>query len=329
MTFSRYLRQLFAAETEWAANTLNIKKEPLQALLEEKIKQLDYPEGHAFYGAFNPLPYATPSMLDLNSAAVTIGHSTDLTSDGLDRLYHFLTTIKPWRKGPFQLFGHTIDTEWRSDMKWKRLEAAIPPLTGKSVLDIGASSGYYMFRMAAYEPRLVLGIDPYPRYFFQFLTLQHYARLQMLHYLPVGMEDLTMFETTFDIVFCMGILYHQRSPLDALRRIKTLLKPGGTLILETIIIPGEDSVAFYPPESYARMTNVHFFPTFPCLANWLQRNKFKEIKLISVHQTTTEEQRKTDWINQQSLEDFLDPGDPDKTIEGYPAPQRAILTAVK
>ena len=45
--------------------------------------------------------------------------------------------------------------------------------------------------------------------------------------------------------------------------------------------------------------------------------------------TSVEEQRATDWMTYQSLKDFLDPNDPTKTIEGYPAPMRATLIATK
>ncbi len=45
--------------------------------------------------------------------------------------------------------------------------------------------------------------------------------------------------------------------------------------------------------------------------------------------TTTEEQRRTEWMVTESLADFLDPNDRSKTVEGYPAPQRAVLIARK
>ncbi len=45
--------------------------------------------------------------------------------------------------------------------------------------------------------------------------------------------------------------------------------------------------------------------------------------------TSTDEQRSTQWMQFHSLAQFLDPQDPDKTIEGYPAPRRAIITANK
>nr|WP_169730591.1 DUF1698 domain-containing protein [Carnimonas nigrificans] len=42
-----------------------------------------------------------------------------------------------------------------------------------------------------------------------------------------------------------------------------------------------------------------------------------------------DEQRSTEWMTFQSLKDFLDPEDQHKTIEGYPAPRRALLVATR
>ncbi|MDP1785654.1 MAG: DUF1698 domain-containing protein, partial [Sulfuricurvum sp.] len=38
---------------------------------------------------------------------------------------------------------------------------------------------------------------------------------------------------------------------------------------------------------------------------------------------------KTTWIESQSLEDFLDPDDSTKTVEGYPAPKRGYVRIKK
>ncbi|WP_455200938.1 DUF1698 domain-containing protein [Kaarinaea lacus] len=50
---------------------------------------------------------------------------------------------------------------------------------------------------------------------------------------------------------------------------------------------------------------------------------------MDVTQTTVEEQRVTHWMHFESLADFLDPEDYNKTVEGYPAPRRAIFIAKK
>ncbi|MEW8068099.1 MAG: DUF1698 domain-containing protein, partial [Candidatus Thiodiazotropha endolucinida] len=43
--------------------------------------------------------------------------------------------------------------------------------------------------------------------------------------------------------------------------------------------------------------------------------------------TTIEEQRATEWMRFESLADYLDPADRSLTIEGYPAPRRAVFVA--
>ena len=65
--------------------------------------------------------------------------------------------------------------------------------------------------------------------------------------------------TTFDIVFSMGLLYHQRNPSKHINDLKDMLKEGGKLIIETIILPDECGLFLEPDLSrYASMPNVHF-----------------------------------------------------------------------
>ena len=125
----------------------------------------------------------------------------------------------------------------------------------------------------------------------------------------------------------MGILYHRRSPLDTLLQIHPLMVPGGLLVLETLVLEGDEEVALFPERRYAKMKNVFFIPTIACLTHWLQRSGFSDIRCVDVSRTTPREQRKTQWIDTQSLEDFLDPANPAKTVEGYPAPVRAMVLA--
>jgi tRNA (mo5U34)-methyltransferase len=184
-----------------------------------------------------------------------------------------------------------------------------------------------MFKMAALEPKLVFGIEPYPLFFTQFLLLQHFARINQLLCLPFTLEELPSCESFFDTVFCMGILYHQRSPLDILTQIHSQLRQGGELVLETLILKSNEEVALFPAKRYAKMNNVFFIPSIICLTHWLHRTGFGNIRCISIEKTTTLEQRKTKWIVSQSLDSFMDPDDPNLTIEGYPAPVRAIVLA--
>src|SRR5690606_22320977 len=99
----------------------------------------------------------------------------------------------------------------RSDFKWERVRPCIKELRGKRVLDVGCGNGYYMFRAAAEEPELVLGLDPSEAFLYQFETIQRFAGLPNLQYELLGIEELPIFDKFFDLVLCMGVLYHQRN----------------------------------------------------------------------------------------------------------------------
>jgi tRNA (mo5U34)-methyltransferase len=273
------------------------------------------------------LPDITPSKIVLDGSRVTVGRREDLDTERAARLIEVLHALKPWRKGPFDLFGTQIDSEWDSSLKWDRVAPHIEPLNNRRVLDVGSSNGYYLFRMAAARPRVILGIEPYFAYYAQFLALDKYLALDAVHTLPLKLEALPAMPRWFDTIFCMGVLYHRRSPLDTLARLRSLLANGGELILETLIVEGGGEIALFPQDRYARMRNVYFIPTASCLENWLERCGFTNIRCVDITATTGLEQRRTDWIDSASLEAFLDPEDSRRTVEGYPAPVRAAVLA--
>jgi len=299
-------------------------------LINEKMEQAALMPGvpETCRNIFLDLPEIVPSNLNLINGIVGIGTQEDISDQERKKLSELLFRLNPWRKGPFNVFGIHIDTEWRSDMKWGRIENLLSPLEGRRILDIGCSNGYYMFKMLPHNPEYVIGIDPYPNFYFQFLSLQKYIRSEKTHYIPAGFETLTGCEGLFDTVFCMGILYHRKSPFELLERISQILRKGGELVLETIIIPGDTDMVLCPESRYAKMRNVFFIPTLKTLLNWLLKSGFKDLRVLDVSKTTIDEQRKTDWIESESLESFLDPDDPEKTVEGYPAPIRAAIAAI-
>jgi tRNA (mo5U34)-methyltransferase len=282
-------------------------------------------KGQMYTQAMDALPAIIPSSVDFSADGVRIGSPEDISPAQRDMLCARLTSLHPWRKGPFSLFGIDIDTEWVSSLKWNRVVQHIAPLSGRRILDIGSSSGYYLFRMADHEPALALGVEPYLCYVFQFSTLNRYAGLPNLHTLPVTFEELPDLAGYFDTIFSMGILYHRRAPVDSLMDIRHKLRQGGELVLETMIIEGDQPMALCPLDRYAKMRNVHFLPTLPVLTSWMHKAGFKNVRCIDITPTTDQEQRKTDWMTFESLNDFLDPNDPTKTLEGLPAPIRAVM----
>lgn len=274
--------------------------------------------------ALDQAPKVEANGYQLNRSAIRIQGQLSQTEQ--HDLAQCLKQLMPWRKGPWQFFDIEIDSEWRSDFKWDRLAPHLGDLRGHRVLDVGCANGYHCWRLRAAGASLVLGIDPGKLPVAQFWLSQNYIQDPQVGVLPLALEQMPL-EAVFDTVLSMGVLYHRRSPLDHLEELRQCLKPGGQLLLETLVIEGELGQSLVPPARYARMNNVWFLPSIPTLSAWLERMGFIEVQLVDINYTSTDEQRSTPWKPGQSLPDYLDPEDPSKTIEGHPAPMRASFIA--
>lgn len=250
-----------------------------------------------------------------------------LSAGETQRITHHLKQLMPWRKGPYHLHGIHIDTEWRSDFKWDRVLPHLAPLKDRTILDVGCGSGYHMWRMVGEGAKMVVGIDPTELFLCQFEVVRKLlGNDRRANLIPLGIEQMQPL-AAFDTVFSMGVLYHRKSPLDHLSQLKAQLVKGGELVLETLVIDGDMNTCLVPADRYAKMKNVYFIPSVPCLINWLEKVGFKNVRCVDQAVTTLEEQRRTDWLENESLVDFLDPTDHSKTIEGLPAPKRAVILA--
>jgi tRNA (mo5U34)-methyltransferase len=175
--------------------------------------------------------------------------------------------------------------------------------------------------------KLVLGVDPTMLSVMQFKAIRKLHGEVPVYVLPLGIEDVPLETKVFDTVFSMGVLYHRRSPMEHLMELKGCLRPGGELILETLIVDGDVNTVLVPENRYAQMRNVWFLPSTEMLMLWMRRCGFKNIRLLNVTKTSVEEQRSTEWMQFHSLENFLDKDNQDLTCEGLPAPIRAIVIA--
>ena len=186
-----------------------------------------------------------------------------------------------------------------------------------------------MWRMLGEGAEFVVGIDPTELFLCQFEAVRKLlGDDQRAHLLPLGIEQLPALKA-FDTVFSMGVLYHRRSPLDHLWQLKDQLVSEGELVLESLVVEGDEFQCLIPGDRYAQMRNVYFIPSAKMLKVWLEKCGFVDVRIVDQAVTSLEEQRRTDWMQTDSLAEFLDPNDSTKTIEGYPAPLRAILVAKK
>ncbi|EDX90334.1 tRNA 5-methoxyuridine(34)/uridine 5-oxyacetic acid(34) synthase CmoB [Alcanivorax sp. DG881] len=302
--------------------------QPLSAVMTLSRERLvDRPHGDLprWLAALEALP-AGPAECALDQDTLTIGGAGEQDQETVKQA---LQGLIPWRKGPFAFFGVPVETEWRSDWKWQRVAPHLSPLAGRRILDVGCGSGYHCWRMAAAGASAVVGIDPTILFLVQYLAVRRFAPELPVWFLPLRMEELPAEGGQFDTVFSMGVLYHRRSPLDHLLELKGALCAGGELVLETLVVEGDERTVLMPEDRYAVMRNVFFLPSVAMLTRWLERCGFVDVRCVDESNTTVQEQRSTDWMRFQSLPDFLDPDDHRLTREGYPAPRRAVLVARK
>ncbi len=318
---------------DYSSCYLALRHTRLEAWLDILPAQLEaaFQQGHGRWPEWRQLiaelPVLSPSSVDLCGDIVRIGRIGDCSEETVLKLERHLQALHPWRKGPFSVFGVVIDSEWRCERKWARLRPHIQPLQGRRVLDIGCGNGYYALRMYGEGAALVIGMDPGLLYVCQFYALRHYLGDIPVHVLPLGFEALPQHLAAFDTVFSMGVFYHRRSPLDHLMALRHCLAPGGELVLETLVIEGDSQTVLVPPARYAKMRNVWFIPSCQALLDWLGRCGFHHVHVVDVSMTLCDEQRRTPWMRFESLADFLEPGNPEYTVEGHPAPRRAIFIA--
>ncbi|MDN5099861.1 tRNA 5-methoxyuridine(34)/uridine 5-oxyacetic acid(34) synthase CmoB [Aliarcobacter butzleri] len=257
----------------------------------------------------------------------SIGNRADLSDEEYEIIVQTAKKLIPWRKGPFKIFDLEIDSEWQSNIKYNLIRPYFN-LKDKVVADIGCNNGYYMFRMLEDCPKRLIGFDPSPLTLHQFEFINHFVKSDIV-YEMLGVEHLEFYNHKFDFIFMLGVLYHRPDPVGTLKSLARGLNSKGEILIDTFMIDGDDEICLTPNKRYSKIPNIYFIPTIPALKNWLERAGFENIEVLATTTTTSQEQRKTPWSFDESLEDFLDPTDSSKTVEGYPAPKRVYVKARK
>jgi tRNA (mo5U34)-methyltransferase len=234
-----------------------------------------------------------------------------------------------WRTGPYDLSGVLIDAEWRSEVKWKQITPHLPEISGKTILDIGCSSGYFGLRSALLGAELVVGSDVAVLPYTQARLIEGLFGLPNYLVLPLALHHLVGIAPRFDIVLCLGVIFHQRDPQQFMRELRQVLQPGATVILETIGIEGVHADPLIGLSRYAKMGNAHWVPTPTALHDLLCAAGLNVASVSDHGFISSTEQRTTPFAPYQSLREYLDPNNSKLTVEGFPAPRRLIAVATE
>ena len=308
--------------------TDNIKKVASDEIIKrcnEQIKTFNNPNIDKFHEGYINLPTIQQIKTSSKNNDIRISGIKKLSTTQNIKIEKALEKMIPWRKGPFTFFNTKIDSEWQSNKKWNRLKKHLPNITNKNILDIGCGNAYTMFKLLDYNPSKIIGLDPSQVAIYQYFCVQKYYKEKSIHFLPLGWDACEYIQNHFHLILCMGVFYHQQDPINMLKTIKKSLTKNGELILETLIINVKKEYILFPKSRYAKMRNIYYIPSITALENMIKKAGFKDIKILNINQTSIREQRSTKWTFQESLKDFIDPKNKNKTIEGYPSPKRIMI----
>ena len=300
----------------------------LNTIRNERKKWLEWKNIKPIDEAIKSIASTNPKVDSFTlSDTIEIKLNIEYEKEYLKQIEKIAIKMLPWRKGPFKIGSLFIDSEWRSYIKYNLLEPHFN-LKDRVVADVGCNNGYYLFRMLNQKPKKLIGFDPSALFFMQFNFINLFINSQ-IKYEMLGIEHIEFYEHKFDTIFCLGVLYHRSDPIASLKSLYKSLNKDGEVILDTFMIDGNDDICLTPKSRYSKIPNIYFVPTINALKNWCYRAGFKDVEVLEIKKTNLDEQRKTEWINSQSLNDFLDPNNPDLTVEGYPAPKRVYIKAIK
>jgi tRNA (mo5U34)-methyltransferase len=213
----------------------------------------------------------------------------------MTRLAAIMTDVATLRQQVSQIrWFHTIDLghgivtpgATRQEQVLPRLH--LPErLDHRRVLDVGAWDGFYSFE-AERRGAQVLATDHFcwsgPGWGTKAgFDLAHDALGSGVESLDIDPMDFTpdALRGTFDLVLVLGVLYHVKSPLELLERIRSVT--SGMLILETVcsmLLARRPAAAFFPGAELNHDASNWWTPNVPATIGMLRVAGFKRVQVV-------------------------------------------------
>ena len=176
-----------------------------------------------------------------------------------------------------------MEKEWVFDIPWARdftrarqafakefLEAVRKQIDLSSAVDVGCGVGDFSKFLSGMGIKVV-AVDGR-----QENVTEGKRRHPEITFLTANAEDLPLAEmSTFDLVFCFGLLYHLENPFRAIRQLHALTNK--ILLIETMFVPGSEPTMSLLDEGISEnqgLNYVAFYPSESCLVKMLYRAGF-------------------------------------------------------
>lgn len=133
----------------------------------------------------------------------------------------------------YQKVADSYDRQWKTytDKTLSQVDKYLPDLTGMTILDHGCGTGELIWKMLTHSPGLaqVIGYDPSAA-----MLQQAENKLRLL---PDDLQQKTSlqcenkYDTSFDLIVSTSVLHYLPKPQAVLTHWRSLLQPGGPVIL--------------------------------------------------------------------------------------------------
>jgi 2-polyprenyl-3-methyl-5-hydroxy-6-metoxy-1,4-benzoquinol methylase len=200
--------------------------------------------------------------------------------------------------------GNGIHTKTRSywgedldhpRLRWDEVAKAVPDdLTGMAVLDIGCNAGYFSFEAKMRGADYVCGIDLKQGYVNQAKFCADVKGMKV-DFRTLSIYDLDTIGKTFDLVFCVGILYHCKYFYKAVEQAASATKK--IIIVESAIYRSnrsflpqflnrskETAVVRFVGYSRAQGKKLpgHWHPSIPALKELFLEQGFSDVETLFI-----------------------------------------------
>lgn len=170
---------------------------------------------------------------------------------------------------------------------FRRLQALgfLDGLAGKRLLEIGPKHGEDSALLAGLDPAELVLVDlpekaPLVHEWLPSIPCPTRFVEGNLLFLSAGeIEELGR----FDLVWCLGVLYHNAEQLRLIRRLRTLCRDGGKVVVESHVVarlPFRDAnvVQLHWPRPWGGIPTITHVPSRRAIASWLEMAGFDRIE---------------------------------------------------